>query len=381
MAATLLLGLSLRATPLGAGQDAAVPVLEYIAHASFVVQSSSGVRVAIDPFNSERWLGLAYPARVSADAVLVSHPHYDHDASYYFPAGTPVFRRPGRYAVGDIRIEGYEGRHAGAFGLDFGQVNTIWVVETGGVRLAHLGDNGPVPAATLEALGRIDVLLAPGDAQKHILSDDALAAARTTLAPRVTIPMHYRHAGFLELPASLGPAAVAGAEAWPAHRFTLDRAALATPGRVVMLKPSPEVEAWSRPLADAWRLRDGAPVLAAAIKDPMRAGRPRVEALRQAATLVPAVIIFQVELAETLVAMDEYGEARSILERALAAAARQDVEYTMRARMLLADLYVRAGQSDLAAAQYRVVAADSSRAAQVREATAHLERLISRPAP
>ena len=108
VAATLLLGLSLRATPLGAGQDAAVPVLEYIAHASFVVQSSSGVRVAIDPFNSERWLGLAYPARVSADAVLVSHPHYDHDASYYFPTGTPVFRRPGRYAVGDIRIEGYE---------------------------------------------------------------------------------------------------------------------------------------------------------------------------------------------------------------------------------------------------------------------------------
>ena len=111
-------------------------------------------------------------------------------------------------------------------------------------------------------------------------------------------------------------------------------------------------------------------------------GARGVEALRQAATRVPAVIIFQVELAETLVAMDEYGEARSILERALAAAARQDVEYTMRARMLLADLYVRAAARATwrrpSTAWWRPTAAARLR---WREATAHLERLISRPAP
>lgn len=55
-------------------QPGAAPVLEYIAHASFVVQSPSGVRVVLDPFNSERWLGYTFPADVRADAVLMSHP-------------------------------------------------------------------------------------------------------------------------------------------------------------------------------------------------------------------------------------------------------------------------------------------------------------------
>jgi L-ascorbate metabolism protein UlaG (beta-lactamase superfamily) len=57
--------------------------LEYIAHACFVVESPTGVRVVIDPYNTYRWLGYHFPANIPANAVLVSHPHYDHDASYY----------------------------------------------------------------------------------------------------------------------------------------------------------------------------------------------------------------------------------------------------------------------------------------------------------
>ncbi|MCP5111640.1 MAG: hypothetical protein GY953_12475, partial [bacterium] len=43
--------------------------LEYIAHACFVVESSTGVRIAIDPYNSNRWLGYSFPDGVAADAV------------------------------------------------------------------------------------------------------------------------------------------------------------------------------------------------------------------------------------------------------------------------------------------------------------------------
>ena len=69
---------------------AAQVTLEYIAHASFVLEASNGQRLIIDPYNSERWLGYTFPESVTADYVLVTHPHYDHDASYYFRA--PVFR-------------------------------------------------------------------------------------------------------------------------------------------------------------------------------------------------------------------------------------------------------------------------------------------------
>ena len=44
--------------------------VEYIGHASFVVESPAGVRVVIDPFNSNRWLGYRYPESVEADLVL-----------------------------------------------------------------------------------------------------------------------------------------------------------------------------------------------------------------------------------------------------------------------------------------------------------------------
>ena len=67
-----------------AGRPALADVdIEYIGHASFVIESPNGVRIVIDPFNSNRWLGFRYPESVGkpADAVLVTHPHYDHDAS------------------------------------------------------------------------------------------------------------------------------------------------------------------------------------------------------------------------------------------------------------------------------------------------------------
>ena len=55
-------------------------VIDYIG-ACFVVESPDGTRVVIDPFSSTRWLGYRFPESVEADAVLVTHPHYDHDAS------------------------------------------------------------------------------------------------------------------------------------------------------------------------------------------------------------------------------------------------------------------------------------------------------------
>lgn len=376
-AASLLLAVAVSGPLPGAvAQQATSPVLEYIAHASFVVQSPTGVRVAIDPFNSERWLGYSYPADPKADAVLVTHPHYDHDASYYFPSGTPVFRRPGRYAVGDVIVEGHQGRHADPYGKDFEQVNTVWVIETGGVRVAHLGDNGPLPASTLAAMGRIDVLLVPDDGQEHILSNAAVSAIRASLGPRITIPMHYRLEGFRDLPESLGPlgaAVLAGADRQATNTLVLDPTALASTDRTVVLRPSPEVRPWPQALADAWRLRDEGRPASGAPTGTEELTR-LTTALRQAAALVPDVLIFQFELADALRRLGRADEAVAILERALGASDRQDTEYTMRARALVAELYAAGGRDDLAAAQYRLVARGSNRTALVKTATEFLTR-------
>src|SRR4051812_23418096 len=61
--------------------------IEYIAHACFRITSPSGKQVLLDPFASHVWVGYDFPTNVPADAVLISHPHYDHD-------GGEAMRRP-----------------------------------------------------------------------------------------------------------------------------------------------------------------------------------------------------------------------------------------------------------------------------------------------
>ncbi len=71
-------------------------------------------------------------------------------------------------------------------------MNSIFIVEAGGLRLAHLSDIGhTLSEATLTAMGRIDVLLVPVGG---IFSIDGRQAKEimTRLRPSITIPIHYK---------------------------------------------------------------------------------------------------------------------------------------------------------------------------------------------
>src|SRR5712691_9779644 len=179
---------------LQAGQVA----IEYIAHSCFRIHTARGGRLLIDPFASRVWLGYDFPRKLAADAVLITHPHYDHDAGVFIghpPPWTPdirVLRDPGAYKVSDVTITGIRGKHADPWGKEFGQTNTIWLLELDGLRIAHVGDNGPLTEANLQELGRVDILMMPIDAKHHILKEAEIQAIRKALRPRILIPMHYR---------------------------------------------------------------------------------------------------------------------------------------------------------------------------------------------
>ena len=172
--------------------------IEYIAHAAFRIHSAGGSKILIDPYANQVWLGYDFPDSVATDAVLITHPHYDHDAGNFrglpFPwdSTVPVFRDPGTYSVGEFTIRGVRGKHADPYGMEFGQINTIWLIELAGLRIAHLGDNGPITDAMVREMGRVDVLMIPIDADYHIINEAAIQLARSALKPRVLIPMHYR---------------------------------------------------------------------------------------------------------------------------------------------------------------------------------------------
>jgi L-ascorbate metabolism protein UlaG (beta-lactamase superfamily) len=177
---------------------AAEMMLEYIAHASFRITSPTGVQILIDPYADQVWLGYDFPQSVSADTVLISHPHYDHDGGDYRGLPTPwaadarILRFPGNFQIGDIKITGMKGRHVDPYGKEFGQFNTIWLIEVGGLRILHVGDNEPLSGETMAALDQIDILLAPMDSNQHIWSYAQLAEISARLNPHIIIPMHYR---------------------------------------------------------------------------------------------------------------------------------------------------------------------------------------------
>lgn len=244
-------------------KDNPAVTIEYIAHACFRVTSPSGKRVLIDPYASRVWLGYDFPSDVRADAVLISHPHYDHDGGVSmrrpvpWPSNTLVLRKPGTNQLGDITVVGYAGKHADPWGKEFGQINTIWLLKVGGLRIVHLGDNGPLTDDTIRAMGRVDVLMIPIDSQFHILKADQIAAIRDQLSPAVLIPMHYRHDDLETSPEK--PEQLGGIDEWAkqeasvrylgSHRQEFSVGTLPKEPEVLIFKHSPLVKLPPNPKA------------------------------------------------------------------------------------------------------------------------------------
>lgn len=255
-----LIAVALTAGPAGAQDPAREKrpvIVEYIAHACFRVTSPAGKQVLLDPFASRVWLGYDFPPGVRADLVLISHPHYDHDGGEAmkrpvpWPPETQILRKPGTNQCGDITVIGYAGKHADPWGKEFGQINTIWLLKVGDLRIVHLGDNGPLTEENIRELGRVDVLMIPIDSQFHILKADQIAAIRARLSPSMLIPMHYRHGDLETSPDK--PEQLGGIEEWAkgetdvrhltSHRQEFSRDTLPRKPEIVIFKHSPLVKA------------------------------------------------------------------------------------------------------------------------------------------
>lgn len=134
----------------------------YEENAQFELIGPDSQRVLIDVYDPNL---LSAPASES-DILLTTHGHPDHIHPAFiadFP-GEQLFIRSGELNAGDISIVGITSAHT-AYGSeaypDEGGTNYIYVIEIGGMRIAHLGDIGQeeLTAEQLEALGEIDIAL------------------------------------------------------------------------------------------------------------------------------------------------------------------------------------------------------------------------------
>jgi L-ascorbate metabolism protein UlaG (beta-lactamase superfamily) len=223
-------------------------IVRWFGQSAFLLRGSKSV--LIDPFGAlgerlaERGISFRHPPveNVSADLVLVTHEHSDHNA-IEGAEGSPVVIRSTAGTldspIGEIVAVASE--HDDRAGTQRGP-NTIFCFTLDGRRFCHLGDLGQ-PALRPEqrgAIGHVDVLFVPIGGGPTIGGAEAAAVVRE-LDPSIVVPMHYRNEGadFLEPPDAFLEALGAQVERPDSSEADLDRISAEAGARVVLLLTPP----------------------------------------------------------------------------------------------------------------------------------------------
>lgn len=174
--------------------------LTWYGQSAFRLDTPGGAVAIMDPVPDG--MGYTMP-KAKADVVTVSHEHFDHIAVDKVTGGPKVLRgllpggkgwTPIDETVSDMKIHAVGTWHDGDKGRQRG-LNSVFVFETAGMRIAHLGDLGHLLTdEQRKAIGPVDVLLVPVGGHFTIDTSEALAVIEQLQPRRVVIPMHFKTA-------------------------------------------------------------------------------------------------------------------------------------------------------------------------------------------
>jgi len=151
----------------------------------------NSAEVVIDPYSD---IGLKLP-RLSADIVMVTHDHPDHN-NIGAVAGSPfVIQGPGEYEIKEVFIRGIPSFHDDKEGKERGS-NTIYIFESENMKFCHLGDLGQSQLSDeqMEKIDSVDVLMIPIGGV-YTISANAAQKIISQIEPKIVIPMHYKIPG------------------------------------------------------------------------------------------------------------------------------------------------------------------------------------------
>lgn len=171
------------------------PTLRWFGHATFLLTSSQGTRLLMDPMPGDFGYGVS---PMPADVVTMGHEHFDHNNAGLAQGNPTILRglvgndwNKIDQRIGDVRIYTVPTYHDAVEGRQRGK-NSVFILEVDGLRVVHLSDLGHVlTPEQVRAMGEVDVLLIPVGG---FFTIDAAAAAQVVeqLRPRIAVPMHYK---------------------------------------------------------------------------------------------------------------------------------------------------------------------------------------------
>ncbi len=166
--------------------------ITWYGHSCFLIQNEQ-TKIIIDPFN-ERSIGLKRPD-ATADIVLMSHDHYDHNASNSIDgAHEDHMAHNGGFNSHGIDFLGLDTYHDHELGAKRGH-NTMYLFRLDGISICHCGDLGCIPSEeVLKEIAGVDILMIPIGGY-YTLELDEVMKLIDIINPSVVIPMHYRIGG------------------------------------------------------------------------------------------------------------------------------------------------------------------------------------------
>jgi L-ascorbate metabolism protein UlaG (beta-lactamase superfamily) len=152
--------------------------------------STADVKVIIDPFSD---IGYPMPKELSADVVIASHEHADHNN---FKLIVPPFKKVsqvGTYHIKGIKIRLIEVSHGKLNGKKLGDT-FLSIIYIDDMTLLHCGDIGEIPnQEVIDIIKDVDLLFIPVGGQYTIDANTAKELIEM-ISPKVVFPMHYKTA-------------------------------------------------------------------------------------------------------------------------------------------------------------------------------------------
>lgn len=162
--------------------------IEYLGHSCFKLTESTGTSIVCDPYDSD--VGFEMDA-VNADAVTVSHGHYDHNNVKAVGGNPVIIDKECSYDLPGVEIDAIKSFHDRQRGKKRGE-NLIFKFRMDGIDVCHLGDLGEDCSSELiDLLLPVNVLLIPVGGTYTITAEMAKEYV-DRIMPDIVIPMHYK---------------------------------------------------------------------------------------------------------------------------------------------------------------------------------------------